>query len=108
MNNDMHHYGGHMNSGAAAAAPASLYAYPNGASFAAAPPSSNPYMQAYQQSSPPYANGGSGDNSYASVSAGSHPYGEDYMQQEEEWEREGLLDPLWEKQQRKVNTANRF
>ncbi len=29
-------------------------------------------------------------------------YTEDYMQQEEEWEREGLLDPLWEKQQRKV------
>jgi actinin alpha len=30
--------------------------------------------------------------------------GEDgqYMQQDEEWEREGLLDPAWEKQQRKV------
>lgn len=27
---------------------------------------------------------------------------EDYMEQEEEWEREGLLDPAWEKQQRKV------
>lgn len=27
------------------------------------------------------------------------------MQQEEEWEREGLLDPLWEKQQRKTFTA---
>ncbi|PRD30880.1 UNVERIFIED_CONTAM: hypothetical protein NCL1_25076 [Trichonephila clavipes] len=26
-----------------------------------------------------------------------------YMEQEEEWEREGLLDPAWEKQQRKVN-----
>lgn len=25
-----------------------------------------------------------------------------YMEQEEEWEREGLLDPAWEKQQRKV------
>lgn len=25
------------------------------------------------------------------------------MEQEEEWEREGLLDPAWEKQQRKVN-----
>ena len=24
------------------------------------------------------------------------------MEQEEEWEREGLLDPAWEKQQRKV------
>lgn len=31
------------------------------------------------------------------------PMGEnDYMEQEEEWEREGLLDPAWEKQQRKV------
>lgn len=25
-----------------------------------------------------------------------------YMQQEEEWDREGLLDPAWEKQQKKV------
>ena len=25
-----------------------------------------------------------------------------YMEQEEEWEREGILDPAWEKQQRKV------
>ena len=25
-----------------------------------------------------------------------------YMAQDEEWEREGLLDPAWEKQQRKV------
>ena len=31
-------------------------------------------------------------------------YGEDgYMEQEEEWEREGLLDPAWEKQQKKVS-----
>ena len=30
---------------------------------------------------------------------------EDYMEQEEEWEREGLLDPAWEKQQRKVRIA---
>ena len=28
---------------------------------------------------------------------------EHYMEQEEEWEREGLLDPAWEKQQRKVS-----
>ena len=27
---------------------------------------------------------------------------EDYMEEEEEWDREGLLDPAWEKQQRKV------
>lgn len=26
----------------------------------------------------------------------------DYMEQEDEWEREGLLDPAWEKQQKKV------
>lgn len=30
-------------------------------------------------------------------------YGVDYMEQEEEWEREGLLDPAWEKQQKKVS-----
>ncbi|CAH2012339.1 unnamed protein product [Acanthoscelides obtectus] len=28
-----------------------------------------------------------------------------YMEQEEEWEREGLLDPAWEKQQKKKNTC---
>jgi len=27
---------------------------------------------------------------------------QEYMEQEEEWEREGLLDPAWEKQQKKV------
>lgn len=32
-----------------------------------------------------------------------HPPGYDYTQQEEEWDREGLLDPAWEKQQKKVN-----
>lgn len=31
-------------------------------------------------------------------------YNEAYMEQEEEWEREGLLDPAWEKQQKKVRT----
>lgn len=25
-----------------------------------------------------------------------------YMEEEEEWDREGLLDPAWEKQQKKV------
>lgn len=30
---------------------------------------------------------------------------ENYMEQEEEWEREGLLDPAWEKQQKKTFTA---
>jgi len=29
-------------------------------------------------------------------------YGDGYMEPEEEWEREGLLDPAWEKQQKKV------
>lgn len=28
-----------------------------------------------------------------------------YMEQEEEWEREGLLDPAWEKQQKKVSES---
>ncbi|XP_026730384.1 alpha-actinin, sarcomeric isoform X2 [Trichoplusia ni] len=35
--------------------------------------------------------------------AGLYPDG--YMEQEEEWEREGLLDPAWEKQQKKTFTA---
>lgn len=35
----------------------------------------------------------------------SMDYGESYMEQEEEWEREGLLDPAWEKQQKKTFTA---
>lgn len=29
-----------------------------------------------------------------------------YMEQEEEWEREGLLDPAWEKQQKKVRITD--
>lgn len=28
---------------------------------------------------------------------------EEYMGQEEEWEREAVLDPAWERQQKKVN-----
>lgn len=32
-------------------------------------------------------------------------YGDAYMEQEEEWEREGLLDPAWEKQQKKVSIS---
>ncbi|CAN8009782.1 unnamed protein product, partial [Ixodes pacificus] len=35
------------------------------------------------------------------------PYQDGYMEQEEEWEREGLLDPAWEKQQRKLVCENR-
>lgn len=36
---------------------------------------------------------------------GMGEYGENtYMEQEEEWEREGLLDPAWEKQQKKVSS----
>lgn len=31
------------------------------------------------------------------------PFVDGYMEQEEEWEREGLLDPAWEKQQKKVS-----
>jgi len=30
------------------------------------------------------------------------------MEQEEEWEREGLLDPAWEKQQKKVSESGIF
>lgn len=36
--------------------------------------------------------------------SGTYP-NDAYMEQEEEWEREGLLDPAWEKQQRKTFTA---
>lgn len=32
-------------------------------------------------------------------------YGDGYMEPEEEWEREGLLDPAWEKQQKKVRNS---
>lgn len=34
-------------------------------------------------------------------------YGDGYMAPEEEWEREGLLDPAWEKQQKKVSECYR-
>ncbi len=30
------------------------------------------------------------------------------MEQEEEWEREGLLDPAWEKQQKKVISPTKY
>lgn len=33
-------------------------------------------------------------------------YPDGYMEQEEEWEREGLLDPAWEKQQKKVSSTH--
>lgn len=56
------------------------------------PDAYNQYMQAYAQSQ--------GQNEMY-----NNAYQDDYMQQEDEWEREGLLDPLWEKQQRKTFTA---
>ena len=31
-----------------------------------------------------------------------YAYADDYMVQEEDWDREGLLDPAWERQQKKV------
>ncbi len=33
---------------------------------------------------------------------------EEYMNQEDGWDRDLLLDPAWEKQQRKVNTCECF
>ncbi|CAH2090453.1 unnamed protein product [Euphydryas editha] len=39
------------------------------------------------------------------VITNNYEYGDGYMEQEEEWEREGLLDPAWEKQQKKGNYA---
>lgn len=38
-----------------------------------------------------------------SMTDGNYDNNGQYMEQEEEWEREGLLDPAWEKQQRKVS-----
>jgi hypothetical protein len=38
------------------------------------------------------------------VITNNYEYGDGYMEQEEEWEREGLLDPAWEKQQKKVSS----
>lgn len=35
-------------------------------------------------------------------------YSNGYMEPEEEWEREGLLDPAWEKQQKKVKYRPTF
>ncbi|CAG9583300.1 unnamed protein product [Danaus chrysippus] len=39
------------------------------------------------------------------VLTNNYEYPDGYMEQEEEWEREGLLDPAWEKQQKKTFTA---
>ncbi|CAH2248110.1 jg12770 [Pararge aegeria aegeria] len=39
------------------------------------------------------------------VITNNYEYTDGYMEQEEEWEREGLLDPAWEKQQKKTFTA---
>lgn len=46
------------------------------------------------------------ENGYGSMGMGQQQYGDEqsYMDQEEEWEREGLLDPAWEKQQKKVSS----
>lgn len=35
-------------------------------------------------------------------------YEEEYMLQEDEWDRDMLLDPAWEQQQRKVSPNNTF
>lgn len=39
------------------------------------------------------------------IPPGYYSMQDDYMGQEDEWEREGLLDPAWEKQQKKTFTA---
>lgn len=61
------------------------------------PEAYNQYMQAYAQSQASFSDQGA-NNYMQAYQQGA----DDYMQQEDEWEREGLLDPLWEKQQRKV------
>lgn len=35
-------------------------------------------------------------------------YEDEYMMQEEEWDRDMLLDPAWEQQQRKVSHRKNF
>lgn len=35
-------------------------------------------------------------------------YEDEYMLQEEEWDRDMLLDPAWEQQQRKVSHGNEW
>ncbi|TKR70482.1 hypothetical protein L596_022506 [Steinernema carpocapsae] len=42
---------------------------------------------------------------YYGQSASPYPPNHDYTKQEEEWDREGFLDPAWEKQQKKTFTA---
>lgn len=42
------------------------------------------------------------------VITNNYEYGDGYMEQEEEWEREGLLDPAWEKQQKKVSSKQQI
>ena len=37
--------------------------------------------------------------------AGGGGGGGEYMEQEEDWDRDLLLDPAWEKQQRKVSVS---
>ncbi|CAD5224045.1 unnamed protein product [Bursaphelenchus okinawaensis] len=41
----------------------------------------------------------------SSTSSSSYQPSSDYVQQEEEWDRDALLDPLWEQQQKKTFTA---
>lgn len=67
------------------------------------PEAYNQYMQAYAQSQASFSDQGANNNSY--MQAYQQSNNDDYMQQEDEWEREGLLDPLWEKQQRKVRDS---
>ncbi|CAF0768710.1 unnamed protein product [Brachionus calyciflorus] len=59
----------------------------------------------YTSNGIPHSLSQSSDSAYSSKTSSSNPIDEGYMQQELEWEREGLLDPLWEKQQRKTFTA---
>lgn len=46
------------------------------------------------------------DNGVISNHYDGGSYTDGYMEQEEEWEREGLLDPAWEKQQKKVSITH--
>ena len=53
-------------------------------------------------------NGHNGLNSKASLQQRNSSTIDGYMVQAEEWERDAVLDPAWERQQKKVTINNSF
>jgi len=57
------------------------------------------------------SNGHNGMSSKQRIGSGDYSQGnsvDDYMMTEEEWERESVLDPAWERQQKKVREFIKF